>query len=157
MSVYKVKVGDKEYTVKIVGEKEGALEIDVDGTKLIVSLESLEKATGIQQAAVSQVEAKKEEAKHVAQPVAQPAIPPPPPPAQQTQVAAGAITSRVPGKIKEVKVSEGQSVKKGDTVLIMESMKMEIEVKANKDGVVKAIYVKPGQFVAQGAPLILIE
>jgi Acetyl/propionyl-CoA carboxylase, alpha subunit len=39
----------------------------------------------------------------------------------------------------------------------MESMKMEIEVKANKDGIVKAIYVKPGQFVAQGAPLILIE
>jgi biotin carboxyl carrier protein len=150
MSVYKVKVGDKEYTVKIVGEKEGALEIDVDGTKLTVSLESLEKATGTQQAAVSQVEAKP-----VAKPVAQP--PPPPPSAQQTQVAAGAITSRVPGKIKEVKVSEGQSVKRGDTVIIMESMKMEIEVKANKDGLVKAIYVKPGQFVAQGAPLILIE
>jgi biotin carboxyl carrier protein len=152
MSVYRVKVGDKEYTVKIVGEKEGALEIDVDGTKLTVSLESLEKATGTQQAAVSQVEAKP-----VAQPVAQPATPPPPPPAQQTQVAAGAITSRVPGKIKEVKVSEGQSVKRGDTVIMMESMKMEIEVKANKDGIVKAIYVKPGQFVTQGAPLILIE
>jgi biotin carboxyl carrier protein len=157
MSVYKVKVGDKEYTVKIVEEKEGALEIDVDGTKLTVSLESLEKAAGTQQATVSQVEAKKEEAKPVAQPVAQPATPPPPPPAQQTQVAVGAITSRVPGKIKEVKVSEGQSVKRGDTVIIMESMKMEIEVKANKDGVVKAIYVKPGQFVTQGAPLILIE
>jgi biotin carboxyl carrier protein len=153
MSVYKVKVGDKEYTVKIVGEKEGALEIDVDGTKLTVSLESLEKAAGTQQATVSQVEAKKEEAK----PVAQPATPPPPPSLQQMQVAAGAITSRVPGKIKEVKVSEGQSVKRGDTVIIMESMKMEIEVKANKDGVVKAIYVKPGQFVAQGAPLVLIE
>jgi len=152
MSVYKVKVGDKEYRVKIVGEKEGALEIDVDGTKLTVSLESLEKAAGTQPAAVSQVEAKP-----VAQPSAQNATPPPPPPAQQTQVAAGAITSRVPGKIKEVKVSEGQSVKRGDTVIIMESMKMEIEVKANKDGVVKAIYVKPGQFVAQGAPLILIE
>jgi len=150
MSVYKVKVGDKEYTVKIVGEKEGVLEIDVDGTKLTVSLESLEKAAGTQQAAVSQVEAKP-----VAQPVSQLATPPPP--AQQTQVAAGAITSRVPGKIKEVKVSEGQSVKRGDTVIIMESMKMEIEVKANKDGVVKAIYVRPGQFVAQGAPLILIE
>lgn len=157
MSVYKVKVGDKEYTVKIVEEKEGALEIDVDGTKLTVSLESLEKAAGTQQATVSQVEAKKEEAKPVAQPVAQPATPPPPPPAQQTQVAVGAITSRVPGKIKEVKVSEGQSVKRGDTVIIMESMKMEIEVKANKDGVVKAIYVKPGQFVTQGAPLVLIE
>jgi len=153
MSVYKVKVGDKEYTVKIVGEKEGVLEIDVDGTKLTVSLESLEKAAGTQQATVSQVEAKKEETK----PVAQPATPPPPPSPQQMQVAAGAITSRVPGKIKEVKVSEGQSVKRGDTVIIMESMKMEIEVKANKDGVVKAIYVKPGQFVAQGAPLILIE
>jgi biotin carboxyl carrier protein len=157
MSVYKVKVGDKEYTVKIVEEKEGALEIDVDGTKLTVSLESLEKAAGTQQAAVSQVEAKKEEAKPITQPVAQPATPPPPSPAQQTQVAVGAITSRVPGKIKEVKVSEGQSVKRGDTVIIMESMKMEIEVKANKDGVVKAIYVKPGQFVTQGAPLILIE
>jgi biotin carboxyl carrier protein len=153
MSVYKVKVGDKEYTVKIVGEKEGVLEIDVDGTKLTVSLESLEKAAGTQQATVSQVEAKKEETK----PVAKPATPPPPPSPQQMQVAAGAITSRVPGKIKEVKVSEGQSVKRGDTVIIMESMKMEIEVKANKDGVVKAIYVKPGQFVAQGAPLILIE
>jgi biotin carboxyl carrier protein len=152
MSVYKVKVGDKEYTVKIVGEKEGALEIEVDGTKLTVSLEYLEKAAGTQSAAVSQVEAKP-----VAQPAAQSATPPPSPPPQQTQVAAGAITSRVPGKIKEVKVSEGQSVKRGDTVIIMESMKMEIEVKANRDGVVKAIYVKPGQFVGQGAPLILIE
>jgi biotin carboxyl carrier protein len=150
MSVYKVKVGDKEYTVKIVGEKEGALEIEVDGTKVTVSLEYLEKAAGTQPAAVSQVEAKP-----VAQPAAQTATPPPTP--QQTQVAPGAITSRVPGKIKEVKVSEGQSVKRGDTVIIMESMKMEIEVKANRDGVVKAIYVKPGQFVSQGAPLILIE
>lgn len=154
MNVYKVKVGEKEYIVKILGEKENALEIEVDGSKLIVSIEGIEKTISTQQVA-TQTEVKKEEVKPKPQPTPQPVTTVLP--LQQPQATAGAITSRVPGKIKEIRVTEGQSVKQGDTVIVMESMKMEIEVKANRDGVVKTVYVKPGQFVAPGTPLILVE
>lgn len=152
MSLYKVKIGDKEYTVKIVGEKENIVEVEVNGTKFTVSLETLEKRTETQPTkTVPKEEQRKEEAKP-----ATTTTPPVSPPGQQVPVP-GALTSKVPGKIKEIKVTEGQAVKAGDTVIVIESMKMEIEVKANKDGVVKTIHVKPGQFVSPGTPLLLIE
>ena len=67
------------------------------------------------------------------------------------------ITAPLPGTIFKVIVKEGDMVKKGDAVLIMEAMKMENNVLAEKEGVVKKIQVKEGDSVLQGDLLIEIE
>ena len=59
----------------------------------------------------------------------------------------------VPGKVIAVKVKEGLTVETGDTVFILESMKMEFEVKAARSGVVKAVKVTTGVQVTAGETL----
>ena len=60
----------------------------------------------------------------------------------------------MPGTILEICVKPGDSVKKGDKLLVYESMKMENDVEAEHDAVVKRIFVKPGDRFAGEAPLI---
>ena len=71
--------------------------------------------------------------------------------------AAGVqVKSPLPGSIIKVMVSEGQAVKKGDTLLTLESMKMENPVLAEQDGTVKQVAVTPGQNVMQDDLLIVL-
>lgn len=67
------------------------------------------------------------------------------------------IKARVPGKIEEVKVSVGDSVKTKDVVLVMEAMKMKQPVAAPQDGVIKEIKVAEGERVSQGDVMIVLE
>jgi pyruvate carboxylase subunit B len=67
-----------------------------------------------------------------------------------------AITSPIPGLIFDVPVEEGQQVKRGDTLVIVEAMKMENELRAPRDGVVQTRHVAPGDSVDKGAPLITL-
>ena len=66
------------------------------------------------------------------------------------------VKSPLPGSIIKILVSEGESVKRGQTLLTMESMKMENEIKAEKDGVVTSIKVTPGQNVMQEDDLLMM-
>jgi pyruvate carboxylase subunit B len=66
------------------------------------------------------------------------------------------IKSPMPGLIVAVPVSEGQAVKKGQTVVVLESMKMENELKAPRDGMVAAIKIVPRQSVEQHQPLVVL-
>ena len=66
------------------------------------------------------------------------------------------IKSPMPGLIVAVPISEGQEVKKGDKVIILESMKMENELRAPKDGVVARIYVEQGASVEKDQVLVVI-
>ena len=68
-----------------------------------------------------------------------------------------AVKSPLPGIILEIKVKVGDTVKKGDTVLILEAMKMENNIHADKDGKVTAINVNNGDSVLVGTDLIIIE
>ncbi|MFC2742925.1 MAG: biotin/lipoyl-containing protein, partial [Selenomonas artemidis] len=65
-------------------------------------------------------------------------------------------SSIMPGKIIDVKVSVGQAVKAGDTLLILEAMKMQNEIPAVSDGTVSAISVSAGQSVKAGDPLVTV-
>ncbi len=67
------------------------------------------------------------------------------------------VTAPMPGKILRVLVKEGQEVKAGQGLLVLEAMKMENEIPAPKDGVVKKIYVKEGDAVNTGDPLVELE
>ncbi len=70
---------------------------------------------------------------------------------------AGATKAPLPGNIFKINVSVGDAVKRGDVLLIMEAMKMENNVLAEKDGVVKAIKVEVGAAVLQNDILIEFE
>jgi glutaconyl-CoA/methylmalonyl-CoA decarboxylase subunit gamma len=68
--------------------------------------------------------------------------------------SASSINAPMPGNILKIKVGEGDSVKKGQPLLILEAMKMENEITAPADGKVVAIRVSPGECVVLGQPLI---
>ena len=80
------------------------------------------------------------------------------PPAETAAPTASGVnvTSPLPGNILSIKVSNGQSVKAGDVLIIIEAMKMENEVLAPQDGTVKQILVNKGAVVATGDVLIVI-
>jgi biotin carboxyl carrier protein len=66
------------------------------------------------------------------------------------------IKSPMPGLIVAIAVTEGQVVKKGQTVVVLESMKMENELKAPRDGAIASIKVSPRQSVEQGQALVVL-
>ncbi len=72
-------------------------------------------------------------------------------------VVEGALTASMQGMIVKIKVSVGDTVKKGDVVAVLEAMKMQNDVYASSDGEVKEILVKEGASVSAGAPLMVIK
>lgn len=92
-------------------------------------------------------------------PAAAPAAAPAVAPAPAAPVSAGAVevNSPMPGTILSVKVKVGDAVKAGDTLCILEAMKMENEIVAPQDGKVAAIYVNEGAAVESNSKLFSIE
>lgn len=64
------------------------------------------------------------------------------------------VKAAIPGTIMEVLVKEGQQVKRGDALLVLDSMKMNNTICTSNDGVVKKIYVTVGQPVGKDAPMV---
>lgn len=86
-------------------------------------------------------------------PVSQPS---PAPKAPSAPVEGEQMTAPMPGTILDIKVTEGQSVKAGDIILILEAMKMENEIVAPKDGKIAAIYTTKGSSVSTGDALVTL-
>ena len=81
-----------------------------------------------------------------------------PAPAAAAVTAAGEVVkSPMPGVIISVKVSQGQAVKAGELLCILEAMKMENEIVAPKDGTVAQVVAAKGANVDTGAPLIVLQ
>ena len=148
----------KEFAFKLNGAeyKCAVEEIEAGKTKVTVNGKVYEVET--------EAAAPKAEAKPVAKPapVAPKAAPAPAaaPKAEAKPAAAPAagvqVKSPLPGSVIKVLVAEGQAVKKGDTLLTLESMKMENAIMAEADGTVKQIAVTPGQNVMQDDLLIVL-
>jgi biotin carboxyl carrier protein len=73
------------------------------------------------------------------------------------QHAAGGLTAPMPGQVRALNVSEGDAVTKGQTLLVLEAMKMEIRIHAPQDGTVKKLFVNQGQTVEREQLLIEVE
>lgn len=140
MKEYKFKINGKDYAVTI-GEAEGKmLSVNVNGASYEVELENAPVQAPVQAAPAPQAAAT-------------------PAPAAAPKAAAGAgekVNSPLPGVIIEVSVKEGQAVKAGQKVAVLEAMKMENEISAPKDGTVTAIHVNKGDSVLEGAPIVSI-
>jgi acetyl-CoA carboxylase biotin carboxyl carrier protein len=67
------------------------------------------------------------------------------------------VEAHITGTVWKIEVAVGDSVEEGDTVLILESMKMEMPVEAEDEGTVKQILVEEGQAVSEGDTLVVLE
>ena len=145
----------KEFTFKINGAEYKCAVEEIEAGKTNVTVNG--------KVYTVETEAAKPAEKPAAKPAAAPAKPAAPKaeaakPAEKPAAVAGGlqVKSPLPGSVIKVLVSEGQAVKKGDTLLTLESMKMENAIMAEADGTVKQIAVTPGQNVMQDDLLIVL-
>jgi len=129
--------------------------IKVNGISYEVEIEEVKE--GAPQAAAPQVT--KVTPKVAAPKVAAPKVEAPKAPAKEAVVAGAgehSIDAPMPGKIVKVLVEEGQSIKAGDVLLVLEAMKMQNEITADADGTVKAVNVEAGQNVKVKESLVIL-
>ena len=74
-----------------------------------------------------------------------------------TEVAIGGLIAPMPGKVIDVKVKKGKKVKAGDTLVILEAMKMEHSIKASEDGTVSELLISVNDQVENGALLMVVK
>ena len=130
-------IGGQKYDTTVKEKEPNIAEVVVNGTSFIVEFKKNE--------------SKKVKAARTAAPATTVAAAPAQP------AGAATVKSPLPGSIVKVMVKAGDSVKKGDTLLTMESMKMENIVASEYTGTVKNVLVQPGQNVMQDDKLVEIE
>ncbi|MBR1809809.1 MAG: biotin/lipoyl-binding protein [Paludibacteraceae bacterium] len=158
----KVQVGDELLTMESM-KMENSIKSEVAGvvkTVLVEPGKNVMQDDKLLEIETASVAPQQEAPKAAPQPAPQPKPAPQPQAAPQPKAAAPAdgvkVTSPLPGSVIKVMVTVGQAVKKGDTLLTLESMKMENAVMAEQDGVVKQIAVVAGQNVMQEDLLIVL-
>jgi biotin carboxyl carrier protein len=146
MKSFKFKIDGKAYEVSVEEKETNKVEVQLNGKTISVEMEGEEtpvKRTVVPKKALAAPASGVE--KTVAQPASKPAG------------GLNSIKAPIPGVIFKIEVSVGQEVKRGAVLLVMESMKMENNILANRDGVIKAIHVNLGESVLQGNALIDLE
>lgn len=78
-------------------------------------------------------------------------------PAEGGDELQDALRSPLPGTIIEILAKPGQQVKEGETLVVLEAMKMNNNLTAERDGVVKAILVEEGEAIKENTPLVTFE
>jgi Acetyl/propionyl-CoA carboxylase, alpha subunit len=134
------------------------LRITVNGTAYDVQVEELSASAAASAPAAVSAPVVAAPAPAASAPAAAPA-PAAPASAAKAEVPADAelISCPMPGTIVSVSVKEGQTIKQGDVLLILEAMKMENEIMAPHDAVVAAIHVNKGDSVESGTPLVSLQ
>lgn len=140
MKKFKYIIDGKEYTVEIGNIVDNIAQVIVNGEDFNVEIEA---------------EPKPEKKPVLNKPVANE-------PEEESQSATNvntdqAVKAPLPGVITDILVHVGDEVKAGDTVVVLEAMKMANNIEAEKDGKVTAICIKQGESVMEDTPLVVIE
>ena len=143
MKQYKYKINGSLYNVTVNDIEENIARVEVNGTPYTVEIDKPVKAAPKPVTRPASAPKTSTGAPVVARPAA-------------TSSKSG-IKSPLPGVILDIKVKEGDTVKKGQLIAILEAMKMENNINADKDGVVSAVKVNKGDSVLEGTDLIIIE
>ena len=144
MKVFKYKINGSPYRVVVKDSDSESVELEVNGTPYSVELEQKEKKS------ISKI-------KRQTTVVAPQAMSESPKPVTKTSSSAGAVNSPLPGVVLDIKVKVGDTVKKGETIIILEAMKMENNIQSTADGTVAKVSVEKGASVLEGTELIVIE
>ena len=146
MKEYKYKINGENYNVNINEVNETTAQVEVNGVTYNVEWEKPEAPKPV---VISKP----------ATPATKPAAAPAATPASATTNSVGgyAIKTPLPGVIIDIKVNVGDTIAKGQTVAILEAMKMENNINSDRDGKVASIAVSKGETVADGAVLITLE
>lgn len=139
---YRIELGDKSVDVEVLNSGDGRLDLLVDGKRLTAYVSSDNAKRWVTVNGQTFVLTKSSGARKSA---------------GGHHHAAGELTAPMPGQVRAVNVSEGETVTKGQTLLLLEAMKMEIRVQAPRDGVVVSVQVKQGQTVEREQLLITVE
>ena len=149
MNKYQYRVQGVDYDVEIEEVEGNIAKVNVNGILFDVEMKQpINPASTLKKV---HVEAPK--------PVARPAVAPEVAPAASKPMAAGtgsAVKAPLPGTITDVKVAVGDSVKRGDVVLVLEAMKMQNNIESEYEGTVTSISVKLGESVMEGTVLMTI-
>lgn len=144
MKEYKLKINGNDYAVTVNEVEDTIAQVEVNGTPFKVEFE---KPITKRPVVVSKP----------ASPKATPASVPEVKVAKPAASGAGStVTSPLPGIILDIACKEGDAVKKGQKLLVLEAMKMENVIEATADGTVTSIKVNKGDSVLEGAPLVII-
>lgn len=146
MKNYKFRINGKEYSVIINGMEGKSADVSVNGVSYSVELEDAPASSAAPSAAPS-APAPQAQPSVAAAPASAPAA---------TAGKAVTVHSPLPGVIISIDVKEGQAVKKGQKLAVLEAMKMENEILSDADGTVAAILVQKGDSVLEGADIIKI-
>ena len=143
MKEYNYKIKGQDFNVKIEGVEGDIAKVEVNGIPFEVQLDK-------------PVAQPKPVVRAVAAPVK--TVEAPKAAVEAAQLAAGvtAVKAPLPGTINDIKVAVGQAVKKGDTLVVLEAMKMENNIEADVAGTVKEVKVRKGDSVLEGDVLVVI-
>ena len=144
MKEYKYKINGNEYAVAINEVCDTAAKVTVNGAEYTVEWEK-----PVEEKPVVKVQPVAAKPTASPAPAAQPAAPAP--------AGGHSIKTPLPGVIIDVKVNVGDAVAKGQTVVVLEAMKMENNINADRDGKVVARQGTKGDTVADGAVLVVLE
>ena len=149
MKKFKFSIDNNPFEVSVTELENGQIDVEVNGSNYIVTIDR--EATKAANAPAPKVAPKAapaaapKAAAPVAAPKATPAAAPAAAPAASGSVKT--VKSQLPGSVTKLVMEVGQAVKKGDTVLMIEAMKMENEIKAECDGTIAKFYVEAGKSV----------
>ncbi|MBE6188558.1 MAG: biotin/lipoyl-binding protein [Rikenellaceae bacterium] len=151
MKKYSLKINGNQYEVKIddINEASTLAHVTVNGTKYDVEIEG-GKATGTKKPAVAPAPQATGLSVTPKTPIASK-------PAAAPAATGAKVTCPLPGTVISINVKEGDTVAAGQTLLVLEAMKMENNIDAERGGVVKQILVAAGATVMEGDVLIVIE
>ena len=138
---YRVTVGDRVYRVQVRPHDEGDLTLEVDGQRqrVVVAADGGRRWVSVDGVAYTLEPGTGRKAKY------------------QTRESEDTLAAQMPGQVVAVSVQPGERVERGQKLLVLEAMKMELQVAAPHAGHVRAVKVKPGDVVKRGQTLIELE
>ena len=146
MNKYQYKVQGVDYDVEIVNVEGNIAQVNVNGIPFEVELKQpINPATMPHKPVVTPP-----------QPTVSAPVSKPEKPAVNVPAGGTKVTAPLPGTITDVKVKVGDTVKDGDTVIVLEAMKMQNNIEAECNGTVTAVLVNKGDTVMEGDALITI-
>ncbi len=138
MKTYKMKINGEKYDAKIKKYKSDQVIVEVNGIDYEIELEKTDRR----------------KTEIVRSEKTRPSLNVVKTPAKPVTTGTGSLLAPIPGLILRILVNEGDSVNAGDTVLILEAMKMESEIASTTTGIIKKIIVKEGVSVQEGEVLL---